>query len=464
MKNILMILLLLGAPFISVLSSAEQSPSLSVLENAQQDAKKQQAIIRDREQQFQQTLAEQKRILKKLEKDLALKENRSEQLETRFNNNESKLLEKQQIYEERLGAFNELLGVVKQVSADTQGQFENSLISTHNTARLQRLKTITENKTLPSTDDLSSLWQLLLMEMQEQGRSLRYETEVIDGEGHPGNQTVVRIGPFLAFNQDGKFLNYSSTTMSFNELSRQPRKDYQRAAKNYFTFDSEGETLVPIDPSRGAILSLLIQRPSIQERIQQGGAIAYIILVIAAFGLLLAAYRLVFLARIGRRLRQQLNNLDQPVSNNALGQILEIAKNNPSVDIESLELKFDDIILKSASRLRRGLGTLKVLAGMAPLLGLLGTVTGMIETFQVITLFGSGDARLMAGGISQALVTTALGLSTAIPVLLLHSIANSRSRILVELMEEQAAGIVAEHAHVLSESSPHEGDNAGDKK
>ncbi len=458
MKDIVLIFCLLGASFISTYSFAEQGPSLSVLKSAEQEAKKQQKIVRDREQQFKQKLAEQKRILKKLEKNLVLKESKSEQLEARFNNNESKLLEKQQIYEERLGAFNELFGVVKQVSADTQSQFEHSLISTHDSARLQRLKTITENKTLPSTDDLSSLWQLLLVEMQEQGRSLRYETQVIDGEGHPGNQAVVRIGPFLAFNQDGKFLNYSATTMSFNELSRQPRKDYQSAAKNYFAFDAEGDALVPIDPSRGAILSLLIQRPSIPERIQQGGAIAYIILGIAAFGLLLAAYRLVLLAIVGRNLRRQLNNLDQPTPNNALGQIFGIVKNNPSMDIESLELKFDDIILQSASRLRRGLSTLKVLAGMAPLLGLLGTVTGMIETFQVITLFGSGDARLMAGGISQALVTTALGLSTAIPILLLHSIANSRSRILVELMEEQAAGIVAEHAHVLSGRSLSEGD------
>ena len=457
MKDIVLIFCLLSASFISSYSFAEQGPSLSVLKSVQQEAKKQQKIIRGREQQFKQKLAQQRRLLKKLEKNLVLTESKSEQLEAHFNNNESKLLEKQQIYEERLGAFNELLGVVKQVSADTQSQFENSLISTHDTARLQRLKTITENKTLPSTDDLSSLWQLLLVEMQEQGRSVRYEAQVIDGEGHPGNQAVVRIGPFLAFNQDGKFLNYSSTTMSFNELSRQPRKDYQSAAKNYFAFDAEGDALVPIDPSRGAILSLLIQRPSIQERIQQGGAIAYIILGIAGFGLLLAAYRLVFLAKVGRSLRQQLNNLDQPVPNNALGKIFEIVKSNPSMDIESLELKFDDIILQSASRLRRGLGTLKVLAGMAPLLGLLGTVTGMIETFQVITLFGSGDARLMAGGISQALVTTALGLSTAIPILLLHSIANSRSRILVELMEEQAAGIVAEHAHVLSGSSSNEG-------
>ncbi|MBL4607154.1 MAG: MotA/TolQ/ExbB proton channel family protein [Pseudomonadales bacterium] len=287
--------------------------------------------------------------------------------------------------------------------------------------------------------------------MQEQRKSQHYETQVIDSEGRPVTQNVTRIGPFVAFNRDGKFLNYNSATHSFNELIRQPRKDFQRAAKNYATSSAEGETLVPIDPSRGALLALLIQRPSVTERIQQGGVIGYIILVLAAFGLLLALSRLVSLARSEHVLRRQLKTIESPSPDNALGQILEIAQNNPSLDIESLELKFDDIILKTASRLRRGLGTLKVLAGMAPLLGLLGTVTGMIETFQVITLFGSGDARLMAGGISQALVTTALGLGAAIPILLLHSIANSRSRILVELMEEQTAGIVAEHAQTLAE-------------
>lgn len=458
MKNSLLLTALLSMLVISNFSFAEQENAPVILKAAQSEAKVQRKIIRNRETTFKQKSAEKEQQLKKLKIDLALKENQSSQLEQRFNDNESKLSEKQKIYDERLGSFNELLGVVRQVSSDTHAQFESSLISTHDAQRLKRLDTLMNNKALPQIDELSSLWQLILAEMKEQGRNLRYETQVIDDEGQTRQQKVTRIGPFVAFNEKGRFLNYNRTTMSFNELSRQPRNDYQRAAKNYASYNGDSETLVPLDPSRGAILALLIQRPSLFERIQQGGVIAYIILGIASFGLLLALTHLIFLARTGYRLKQQSANLDKPLANNALGQILEISRDNPSMDIEHLELKFDDIILKSASRLRRGLGTLKVLAGMAPLLGLLGTVTGMIETFQIITLFGSGDARLMAGGISQALVTTALGLSTAIPILLLHSIANSRSRILIELLEEQAAGIVAQCSFTSADRRSPDGD------
>ena len=426
--------------------TGESSQGSAVLQNVEKESLKQQKINRNREFKFKKNLVKQRKILKKLEDDLAHEERISEQLEEKFSQNESKLVEKNTIYEDRLGAFNELLGVVRQVAADTRVQFENSLISTHDSARLATLKNISEQQGLPTTEDLGKLWQLLLHEMQEQGKSQNYEAKVIDGNGLPVFQKVTRIGPFVAFNSEGKFLNYNSATLSFNQLTRQPRKDYQRAAKKYSELAGVEEGIVPVDPSRGAILSLLIQRPTIDERIQQGGVIAYIILILAAFGFLLAFARLGSLAITGKRLRQQLRNLDQPLSNNPLGEILAIAKSNRHLDIESLELMFDDIVLKAASRLRKGLSTLKVLAGMAPLLGLLGTVTGMIETFQMITLFGSGDARLMAGGISQALVTTALGLSAAIPILLLHSIASSRSRILVELLEEQVAGIVAEHA------------------
>ena len=449
MKKIVPVILFTILQLSAGYSIGEISQDSSLLKNAEKEGLNQQKINRDREYQFQKNLEKQRKILKKLKNEQARAEKISEQLEEEFNQNESKLVEKNTIYEERLGAFNELLGVVRQVAADTRVQFENSLISTHDSARLVTLKNISEQQGLPTTEDLGKLWQLLLNEMQEQGKSQNYEAKVIDGNGLPVLQKVTRIGPFVAFNSEGKFLNYNSATLSFNQLTRQPRKNYQQAAKKYSELAGAEEGIVPVDPSRGAILSLLIQRPTIDERIQQGGVIAYIILFLAAIGFLLAFTRLGLLAITGKRLREQLRNLDQPSSKNPLGEILEIAQNNSRLDIESLELMFDDIVLKAASRLRRGLSTLKVLAGMAPLLGLLGTVTGMIETFQMITLFGSGDARLMAGGISQALVTTALGLSAAIPILLLHSIASSRSRILVELLEEQVAGIVAEHAKKL---------------
>ena len=451
MKKIISYLLLIVFQLGPAYSLGEEKPRQSLLENALEESNKQFELTRGREKQFRKELLEQEKILAKLKEQLAREEKISERHETKFNDNEGKLIEKQKLYEERLGAFNELLGVVRQIAADTQVQFENSIISTHDTGRLDVLKNISDQKALPGMEDLASLWQLMIVEMEEQARSENYETRVIDENGFPELQQVTRIGPFVAFNNEGNFLSYNSSTLSYNQLLRQPRKDYQHAAKKYSELSGSKEGVVPVDPSRGAILSLLIQKPTIEERIQHGGVIAYIILILAGSGFLLAISRMTILALLGQKIRKQLLKLDRPSPGNPLGQILQIARDNSQLDIESLELKFDDIILKSSSRMRRGLSSLKVLAGMAPLLGLLGTVTGMIETFQVITLFGSGDAHLMAGGISQALVTTALGLSAAIPILLLHSVANSRSRRLVELLEEQVAGLVADHAQALNE-------------
>jgi len=118
--------------------------------------------------------------------------------------------------------------------------------------------------------------------------------------------------------------------------------------------------------------------------------------------------------------------------------------------IETIELKIDEAILRETPRLEFGLNFLKLAAGVAPLLGLLGTVTGMIRTFTQITLFGTGDPKIMAGGISEALVTTVSGLIAAIPLLFIHSFAASFARGAQQTLEEQAAGIIARHAEESS--------------
>jgi len=200
-----------------------------------------------------------------------------------------------------------------------------------------------------------------------------------------------------------------------------------------------------VDPSRGALLGLLVQTPSLQERIDQGGLVGYVIIVLLILGIILALVRIVSLsitaAKVGSQKKNATANPDNP-----LGRIMQTYEQNRGLDVENLQLKLDDAILKELPNLERGLSTIKVLAAISPMLGLLGTVTGMIETFQAITLFGTGDPKMMAGGISQALITTVLGLVSAIPLILLHSIAAGRSKAVIEVLEEQSAGIVASHA------------------
>ena len=107
-------------------------------------------------------------------------------------------------------------------------------------------------------------------------------------------------------------------------------------------------------------------------------------------------------------------------------------------DRETQESVLQEAILNQLPRVERGMAVLAVLGAIAPLLGLLGTVTGMIETFRVITLYGTGDPKLMSGGISEALVTTELGLAVAIPIMLCHTFLSRRVSHIVGDMEEKA--------------------------
>jgi len=197
----------------------------------------------------------------------------------------------------------------------------------------------------------------------------------------------------------------------------------------------------PIDPTRGAMLALLVQVPDLKNRIEQGGLIGYVILIIGFVGLLLAIERLIVLFITARKVNEQLNN-DEP-DENALGRIMLVYKNNPEIDAETLGLKLDEAILKEMPKLQRGLWTIALLAAVSPLLGLLGTVTGIIETFQSITLYGTGDPRVMSGGISQALVTTVMGLLVAIPLLLFHGYLSSKSNTLIQILDEKSMAFVA---------------------
>jgi biopolymer transport protein ExbB len=157
----------------------------------------------------------------------------------------------------------------------------------------------------------------------------------------------------------------------------------------------------------------------------------------------MACWRLLYLGVVYFRIRQQLQHLQAPSLSNPLGRVLQSVQGIDLHDDELLQLKLDEAVLAEMPALERGNGVIKLLAATSPLLGLLGTVTGMILTFQAISLFGTGDPKLMAGGISQALVTTVLGLVVAIPLLFSHSIIAYLSRSMIQRLDEQCAGVLA---------------------
>ena len=345
---------------------------------------------------------------------------------------------------ERLGNFGELFGVTRQVAGDTRSQIANSLISAQLPGREAPLHEIAAGKSMPTMDQLRTLWITLLQEQMEQGKVVHFNSVVSNEKGQGESREIVRVGPFVAMT-DGQYLAYNTTTKQLTSLAKQPATRYRRSARRLQNA-GEGELVnVAIDPSRGTILSLLVQTPGLFERFKQGGLPGYVVSFLALIGLSIGCFQLINLWRTNAGVQRQMqsNALDL---DNPLGRVLNTYEENRSLDVEALEIKLDDAVLKEIPKLDRGLSTMKVLAAVAPLIGLLGTVIGMILTFQAITLWGTGEPKIMAGGISQALVTTVQGLVAAIPLLLLHSVTNGRARQIQQVLEEQSSGLIARRA------------------
>ena len=414
-----------------------------LLDRVRSDAATRSADNAAREQRFLSSRDEQQALLNEARGDLGQENARSDRLKQQFDTNELDLGELSETLRVRIGNMGELFGVVRQVAGDAKGIVDTSLVSAELPGRSDLANRLAQTRGLPSIQDLTDLYVLLLEEMAESGKVVRFDADVIGAEGRASAREVVRVGVFNVISGD-EFLQYIPESTSLQVLARQPAGRFRSLAAGLSDATS-GTVPMAVDPSRGAILGLLIQAPSLAERIQQGGLVGYVIIVLGLLGVLVAIERMLSLARASRGIRAQLKT-SKADPGNALGRILAVYERNRSVDFETLELKLDEAILREAPVLERWQGWIKVLAAVAPLLGLLGTVVGMINTFQAITLFGTGDPKLMAGGISQALVTTVLGLVVAIPLVLLHSLVASRSKTLVEILEEQSAGIIARHS------------------
>jgi len=399
---------------------------------------------KEREARFQRERDNQRALLRELQAELAREEQRSNQLTAAFTENEQLLTEMSDNLQVQVGNFGELFGVVRQVAGDTVGIIKSSLISAQYPDRSNVAARLAQIKGLPSIEDLDALRILLFEEMVQSGEVSRFPTTIVTADGRDEQVDVVRVGVHNLITGD-RFLSFDTETGSIKELARQPQERFRAAINDLFAATPPAIVNSSVDPSRGSLLGLLIQAPSLPERIDQGGVVGYVIIGLGIIGLLIALWRLLFLSSVSAGMRKQLKT-SEASEKNPLGRILKVYDENRMNDTETLELKLDEAILREAPALEKWQGGIKVLAAVAPLLGLLGTVTGMIATFQAITLFGTGDPKLMAGGISQALVTTVLGLCVAIPLVLLHSWVAGRSRSLIEVLEEQTAGMIAQKA------------------
>jgi biopolymer transport protein ExbB len=401
-----------------------------------------------REARFAKEKQNQERLLKEARAELARLEGVSQEREKQFEENEVKVLEVETRYNERKGTLNELFGHLTSAAGDARSNFDVSLSSAQYPDRevfLNSLVTkMSASDELPTIAEIEKLWFELQREMIESGRVVKFDATVTMPNGDKVDQSVVRFGSFNVVTEEGNYLKFEDGKLS--QLARQPAGAVRSAAANAAN-STEGLSAVGVDPTGptgGSFLAALINSPSIEERWHQGGYVGYAISALGVVAFILAIWRIIVLTSISGRVTSQLKS-SEVNENNPLGRVLAVSKSNPNMDTETLELKLHEAVLKEIPSLENYQGALKIIAAVAPLMGLLGTVTGMILTFQAITIFGAGDPKAMAGGISSALITTVLGLVVAIPTVLLHTMVASRSKRIIHVLEEQTAGIIAEH-------------------
>jgi len=404
-------------------------------------------IARQREAAFAQAKDRQQSLLNQARANRNREERISASLEQDFEENQQKIITAQQALDERLGALKELFGVLQTVSGDTQGVFTSSLTNIQYPDRGDFLVELGSKmagaSSLASIEDIERLWGMLQKEIVESGRVVRFSNMVTKADGQQEQMDVIRVGSYNVINENG-YLKYDSNEGTLTELARQPDSRYTGTTSDLMDADS-GTVTFGLDVTRGTILGLLVESPTISDRIEQGGIVGYCIITLGIVGLLIAIWRWYGLSNDSRRVAAQLKS-DTANSDNPLGRVLAAYDANKNSDSETIELKLSEAALKEMPGLTKGLLFIKVVSAVAPLMGLLGTVTGMIKTFQVITLYGAGDPKMMAGGISQALMTTVLGLVVAIPMVLLHTVVSGQSRKIINILQSQSAGLVAEHS------------------
>lgn len=429
-------------------TSAEQPDTmLQLLELIRLEAQEGSRLNQDRIERFREARDERQRMLEEVLLELKAEDGHSGVLNWRFEQNERELAELEERLEVRIGNFGELFGVVRDVAGNAVGEVLDSLVSAEYPDRAGVAREMVLARELPSLEDLRALQLMLLEEMVQSGQVVRFTAEVTDPAGRKTIGEVIRVGTFNLVH-DGKFVIRDPDSGALQTLPRQPARRFLAMAEDLGDATA-GTVGMALDPTRGQLLKMLVHVPDLVGRIRQGGYVGYTIIGIGVIGLVVAAWRLVLLQRAGRRIRAQLRS-STPSGNNPLGRILGTYEEHRSGNLDALALKLDEAIMHEAPALERYQGIIKVFAAVAPLLGLLGTVVGMILTFQQLTLFGTGDPKLMAGGISQALMTTVLGLVVAIPLVLLHSVVSSTSHELVEILEEQSAGLIARRADVAT--------------
>jgi biopolymer transport protein ExbB len=305
--------------------------------------------------------------------------------------------------------------------------------------------------------DIEQMMSLLFEEIDLSGAVSVKKGMIVDRNGTEVEADILVLGNFTAAYRHGSeigFLLYSDTSKRFFALSKLPPAKIQKQLRAYMEGESDYS---PMDISRGGALRQLTHQLSLMEQIPEGGPVVWPIIAILFLGVLIVLERGFFLFRYSINADhfmqcisdymaggkwEECRNMCLKNETKAVPKIILAGLQAREMDRPDMENALQESILREIPRSERFLSTLGVLAAIAPLLGLLGTVAGMIETFHIITFFGTGDPRMMSGGISQALVTTMLGLSVAIPLMLCHTLLTRKVDTITAQMEEKAVSFI----------------------
>lgn len=452
------VVLLLAGLVLMTSPAVAADPLATLLDAVRSDSREQSAAQRAREAEFLARKDQQARLLREAQQAVARAERATEGLRADIRKLSDTLQEREKLLAERSTDLQGVAAVVRDVATEAREEFTGSLVSLDDPTRLDRLLALTRVSEVPSADELQGLWLLLQEEATALAQVRTLQVPVGGDDGAVGEERITRYGGFALRDQDGRYLRWRGGGAPPERIARQPEPSLSDRITGV------SSTGLIVDPTGGLLLGLQESRPTLRERVAQAGVIGLIILALGAIGLVLGLAQLGYLLLVGGRVNQQMRRLDSPQANNPLGRVLALARRFADREFASLELAADEAVMRELPPLERLQDTVRLLAAVAPLLGLLGTVTGMIATFQAITLFGTGDPKLMAGGISQALMTTVLGLVVAVPLLFLHSLIVARSRAIVQRLDQQSAGLLAslrEAQDVAEESASPTADAAG---
>ena len=369
-------------------------------------------------------------------------------LEATFEANDAKLTLLEDQLKTRLGSLYETFGHLQGVASDTEDYFKTAIPSGQFGKDREEFlgdlsKKMGEGVSVATIEEIEELWYELSRELVASGTVERFQATVIDNDGESSVEDVVRIGNFNAV-AEGQYLTYLSKRGAYETLPRQPGR-YLDGTYDIFDEDTGFVQFAvdPTGPQGGALLVNLISLPSFFEQIQYGRITGYTIILLFLIAIGVFGWRFYALFTINGAVKKQAAG--KSAAENPLSRIFAVADQNKT-DTETLELKLAEQILIERAEIDQYIWVVRLISVISPLLGLFGTIIGMINTFQAITLFGTGDPKTMAGGISEALVTTMLGLMCAIPATFMAAALSNYSKGILAILEEQSTGMVAARA------------------